>query len=554
MQRRRIRLGAGIARNHVQLRHRHEKLGLVGVVQFEEFLLAGAEVHAHQALVAADAVALMHHRVADLELGQVLQPVVETGLARGFAPGTAWRAGVQLGFGNEGELLSTRGQRKTGVQRGHAQRQWRTAGDKAGEIGAGLSFDAVFAQHGGQGFAPAGRFGQQQHAALEARQVVLQLVKRVFGPAVDGDVGQGGGCGVSFVLQHQPAVALGGGEEGFVGEEEFVRRQQRTRLVALQQLVARACFLPEGGNRPRCVAMSDEDGILRQVVENGGRFLEEERNVVLDAGAGDALRHILVNARLGRVALEGLAELLAEARAALVVHREFARRQQAHFRHRVDGALGIDVEGLDALDLVVEQIEPVRHGRTHREEVDQAAANRVFAGRHHLRDVRVAGQRDLAAEFLGVDGLALLEGEGVGRHELRRGQPIDGGRGRHQQDVQLALHGRPQRGQTLGNQVLVRREAVVGQRFPIRQQADAQLRAEPRDFVEQALGIVGIGCDDGEQLAGMAAGDFSQRQGIRGTRQGRQIDARTSFGQGGERKQGGRDGHCEAKSVTGLGL
>ncbi len=268
-----------------------------------------------------------------------------------------------------------------------------------------------------------------------------------------------------------------------------VRRQQGPGLVALQQVVARAGFRPEGGDRSGRIAVCDEDGIRRQVVEDGGGFVEEQRQVVLDAGAGDAAGHILVDARLGRVALEGLAEGLAEVRAPLVVHREFAGRQQADFRHRIDGALGIDVEGLDAFDLVVEQVEPVGQLRAHREEVDQAAANRVFAGRHHLRDIGVAGQGDLAAEFLGVELLALLEGEGVGRQERRRGQAIDSGRGRHQQDVQLALHGRPQRGQTLGNQILVRREGVVGQRFPVRQQADAQLRAEPRDFVEQALGV-----------------------------------------------------------------
>jgi hypothetical protein len=44
-----LRLGAGIARDDVQLRYRHEQLGVVGVVQFEEFLLAGAEIHADQA-------------------------------------------------------------------------------------------------------------------------------------------------------------------------------------------------------------------------------------------------------------------------------------------------------------------------------------------------------------------------------------------------------------------------------------------------------------------------------------------------------------------------
>jgi hypothetical protein len=94
-----------------------------------------------------------------------------------------------------------------------------------------------------------------------------------------------------------------------------------------------------------------------------------------------------------------------------------SRRQQAHFRHRIHGALGVDVEGLDAFDLVVEQVEPVGQLRAHREEVDQPAANRVFAGRHHLRHVGVAGQGDLAAEFLGIELFALLEREGVGRQK-----------------------------------------------------------------------------------------------------------------------------------------
>ena len=147
---------------------------------------------------------------------------------------------------------------------------------------------------------------------------------------------------------------------------------------------------------------------------------------------------------LRRVALEDLAEALAEVRAALVVEREFARRQQAHVRHRVDGALGIDVEGLDALDLVVEQVEPVRHRRPHREEVDQPAADRVFARRHHLRHVGVAGQRHLVAELLGIEPFALPEGEGVGGEEGGRRQPADRGRRRHQQDVQFAAHRRPQ--------------------------------------------------------------------------------------------------------------
>jgi hypothetical protein len=65
----------------------------------------------------------------------------------------------------------------------------------------------------------------------------------------------------------QSTVGFGGGEEGFVGKEEFVRRQQRPAFVALQQVVARARVVPEGGDGGRRVAVGDEDGIFRQVVE-----------------------------------------------------------------------------------------------------------------------------------------------------------------------------------------------------------------------------------------------------------------------------------------------
>ena len=42
MERGTFRVGTGIARNDVQLRYRHKELGVVGVVQLKEFLLAKA--------------------------------------------------------------------------------------------------------------------------------------------------------------------------------------------------------------------------------------------------------------------------------------------------------------------------------------------------------------------------------------------------------------------------------------------------------------------------------------------------------------------------------
>ncbi len=95
-------------------------------------------------------------------------------------------AGEQFGFGDEGQII----QRETGLQRADAERQPGIAGQKSGQIGAGGGFQAMLAEHRGQRFAAAGGFGNQQHAALEAGQVVLQRAERVVAAAVDGNIGQ----------------------------------------------------------------------------------------------------------------------------------------------------------------------------------------------------------------------------------------------------------------------------------------------------------------------------------------------------------------------------
>ena len=72
---------------------------------------------------------------------------------------------------------------------------------------------------------------------------------------------------------------------------------------------------------------------------------------------------------------------------AVIVGRELACRQQADFIDLVDAALGVDVEGADAVDLVVEQVDAIWQCTAHREQVDDAATEAVFAGRYHLGDM-----------------------------------------------------------------------------------------------------------------------------------------------------------------------
>jgi hypothetical protein len=114
--------------------------------------------------------------------------------------------------------------------------------------------------------------------------------------------------------------------------------------------------------------------------------------------------------------------------------------------------------------------------------------------------VRVAGQRELRLQPGFVKLFLLLEVEGVGGQEAGRGQAHERrGRGK-QHHVDVALPDAPQRGQPLGDQVLVRRERVVRQRLPVGEDGDAQARREEREFAFEPLRVGGLCGDDGGEL------------------------------------------------------
>ena len=79
VQRRLVGAHPCVAADLLQLADRHVQHGLVGVFEVQELLQRGlavgvllAQIQVDQAPVAANAVGGMHHRVADVELGQVL--------------------------------------------------------------------------------------------------------------------------------------------------------------------------------------------------------------------------------------------------------------------------------------------------------------------------------------------------------------------------------------------------------------------------------------------------------------------------------------------------
>ena len=536
VQRRLVGADAGVAAHQVQLAHGHVERGLVGVLQVQHFLQqrlalgigALAQVHVDQAAVAADAVRGVHHRVAHVELRQVLDQrldVADLLLLLVAAPAGA-AGGEQLGLGDEVDALFAPGE--AGRQRGGGDADLLVGrGLELGQRIEGRRAHAAGAQEVEQALAPAVALRDHQHAVRRGGDVGLEPHQRIVGAAHHREGGQGvefgEGRGVGGRADRQLRMRLHALVELLGVEEQRLGRQRRALGIAAHQAVALAGVLPEVLERGLELAVQHDGGVLAQVIEHGRRLVEEQRQVVLDAGGGHAVAHVLVDAALGRVALEQLAPAAAKARARVVVHRELAARQQPHLGHRVEAALGVGVEGADRVDLVVEQVDAVGHRRAHREQVDQAAAHRVLARAHHLRDVGVAGQRELRLELGVLQLLLRLEMEGVAREEGRRRQPVERGGGGHQHHVGFLLADAPQRGQALADQVLVRREAVVGQRLPVGKQGAAQLGREEGDLVDQALGIVGIGREHGR---GAARGLFAPRELGQQQRIGRQRGAR----------------------------
>jgi hypothetical protein len=112
----------------------------------------------------------------------------------------------------------------------------------------------------------------------------------------------------------------------------------------------------------------------------------------------------------------------------------------------------------------------------------------------------------------------------MGGEVFARCQPVQRGRSRHDQNIQLAAHQRVQRLQPLGHQVVVRRELVVGQGFPVRQLEGAQRGCEPAQLVEQALCVHRPCGHDYQRCAGIA-GQAGERERLRAAGQRRPVDA-----------------------------
>ena len=242
-----------------------------------------------------------------------------------------------------------------------------------------------------------------------------------------------------------------------------------------------------------------------QIIKHGGRLFKKERQIIFNACRGHTIADVFVNAAFGRVAIEQFTPAASELGARRFVHGKLTARQQAHLGHRIQAALGVGVEGANGINFVVKQIDPIGHQRAHGKQIDQATAHRIFAGADHLAHVAVSRQGKLGFELGFVQFLFGLEVKRVASQKRRRCQAIQSGGGRNEHQVGafgfVTLVNAPQRGQAFTDEVLMGREGVVGQRFPIGKNGAAQVWCKESHLVHEALCVSGIRSDHGCEAA-----------------------------------------------------
>ncbi|MCY1352807.1 hypothetical protein D9M69_391260 [compost metagenome] len=543
VQRRQGVVAAGVAGDQVQAGHRHIELGFLGVLQGEELRGLALDLQGDQAQVAADAMVDVHHGRTLAQFGEVLDHVV-AGIAAALAAAALHHPlAEQRAFGDQRQPRVI--QQQAFVQGGDGDGQALGAGDERWPAFDFLRTQLEAGEHLQQHLAAPGGFGAEQHAAGEFVEEAAQGRQRFAGLGLDRQVGQGAGgealttnAGFDvFLAQYQARRALEPGEAILHREEQLGGRHQRALGVDATFLVAVAHVVPELVGSLFDPRQGEHLGVLGQVIEEGGGFLEEQRQVVLDAGRGDAAGEVLVDGAATEVDVEALAEAAAEVGDGLLVQRELAGRQQADGLHLVHRALGLGVEGAQGLDLVVEQVDPIGQVAAHGEQVDQGTTHgelAVFVDGVHAT---VAGGFQAQPHLVDIQLLADVQHQAGTQQEAGRRQAVEGSGDGHHQHAAFDSGQSVKGVDALGNDVLVRREEVVGQGFPIREVQYVQVRGEEAELLLQAFGGLAVGGEQQrEALAGACRLGNGKAQG--GTGQVAPVLLAGDGGQGREAQYG----------------
>jgi len=179
--------------------------------------------------------------------------------------------------------------------------------------------------------------------------------------------------------------------------------------------------------------------VLGQVIEQRGRFVEEQRQVILDTRRCNPAAQVLEDRAATEVDIEALTEARLETGDRVFLQGKLAGRQQANGVHLVDGTLVFRIEGAQRLDFVVEQVDPEGQFAAHREQIDQRAAHGEFTVLIHRVDIAIAAGLESGAHLLDIELLADVQNKAAAEQEFGRRQAMQGCGDRHHQYAMAQL-------------------------------------------------------------------------------------------------------------------
>ena len=516
MQWRAAVVAAGVARNQVQVGDRNVQLGFVRVLQYQKLGLLILNCQVGQAKVAPDTVIDMDHGGAFAQLGQVANDRVAKvgGLAAAAALHHALAEQLALGDQRHAGAVDLHAL----IQRCDGDRYRGVAGGELGPAVDGCGLELNACQQLGQCFAPTCRFSDKQSAPRVLLQKALQRRQRVFQLVVDS---QFRGCRavedislglVGAVLVADDArLALELGKNVLNRQKQLGWRQQRASRVHALFAVAGAYVLPEVFGALLDPRQREQAGVVRQVIEQAGQLIKEQRQVVFDAGGHQAFAQILIQRAAAVVDLKALAKARAKTGQGRLVERKLLGWQQVNAVNLVDRALALGVEGAQGFDFLIEQVDAVRQAAAHWVQVEQGAAYGVVAVLIHGIYAAVAGGVQVQAHLVDIQSLADFHQQHRAAEEGAGRQAVQDGGHRYDENALFDAWQLEQGFQALGNDVLMRREAIVGQGFPVGEADDRQLRGKEAQFLLEAVGRGAVRGDDQAQ-ARVLLGPFGDRQ------------------------------------------
>ena len=356
-----------------------------------------------------------------------------------------------------------------------------------------------------------GRFGGQQHRTFGGVDELAQIarfvpsalarhdVRKPAAPEIDAMPG-------SIALRVHAELRIGGqrGQQLCFGEVQRRRLRQRPLDVVAKRFVAAAQAADEPFGALKTTVVEHDCRRLRQVVEQCRRALEEKRQIALDAWMRDAVAHVLVHLAAAHVHIEGVVPALAKASDTTGVEGNLLGGQDPDRVYALHGTLRIRIECSQAVDLVVVEVDPQRQLGPHGEDVHQRTAHGVLAAFGDGADTTVSGT--LQPYALGLDGEAAagFEHQRLRLDEGCRRQPLHQGLYRRHQNAVLHAGQGVERGEPLRDDVLMRGEVVVRQRFPVgERERFGRAGGKESDFPPRPVRVLGVARDVQHETVGL---------------------------------------------------